>query len=95
MASGKFSKNHYLDNWDEHVGYVTLVLDRLRKQKQYAKLSKRTFGVQEVNYFGFVSCAGKLAMNPSKTKAIELWETPTSEKEIHPFLGLVNYYPRF
>lgn len=34
-------------------------------------------------------------MNPNKTKAIEVWEKPTSKKELQSFLGLVNYYRRF
>ncbi len=34
----------------EHICHVRLVLDRLRKHKLYAKLSKCTFGVQEVDF---------------------------------------------
>jgi hypothetical protein len=67
----------------------------LRQEKLYAKLSKCVFGAQEVEYLGFILKAGKLAMNPNKTSAIEVWETPTSKKELQSFLGLVNYYRRF
>ena len=35
----------YRNSWNEHVCRLKLVLDRLRKQKLYAKLSKWTFGV--------------------------------------------------
>ncbi len=80
---------------DEHIRHVKLVLDRLRKHKLYAKLAKCTFGVQEVDYLGFVLRLGKLAMNLNKTKAIEVWETPTNKKELQSFLGFVKYYRRF
>lgn len=34
-------------------------------------------------------------MNPNKTSAIEVCETPSSKKELQYFLRLVNYYRRF
>ena len=74
---------------------MKLVVDRLRKQKLYAKLSKCNFGVQAVDYLSFVLRTGKLAMYLNKTKAIELWKTPTNKKELQSFLGFVNYYRRF
>ncbi len=75
---------------DEHIRHVKLVLDRLRKHKLYAKLAKCTFGVQEVDYLGFVLRLGKLAMNLNKTKAIEVWETPTNKKELQSFLRFMK-----
>lgn len=85
----------FSDSWEEHVKHIRLVLERLRKHKLYAKISKCKFGVQEADYLGFVLRAGKLAMNPNKTRAIEAWETPKTKKELQSFLGLVNYYRRF
>ena len=85
----------YSNSWEEHLQHVKLVLDRLRKHKLYAKLSKCAFGVQEVDYLGFVLRDGKIAMNPNKTKAIEVWERLTNKKGLQLFLGLVNYYRRF
>ena len=72
----------YSNSWKEHLQHVELLLDRLRRHKLYAKLSKCTFGTQEVDYLGFVLRAGKIAMNPNKTKAIEAWERPTNKKEL-------------
>ena len=85
----------YSDSWEEHLQHLRKVLQRLRDQRLYAKLPKCVFGVQEVEYLGFVLRAGELAMNPNKTKAIEAWETPKCKKELQSFLGLVNYYRRF
>ena len=85
----------YSDTWEEHLKHIRLTLLILRKHKLYAKLSKCVFGAQEVEYLGHILRAGKVAMNPNKTQAIESWETPTSKKELQSFLGLVNYYRRF
>ena len=76
----------YSNSWKEHIYHVRLVLDRLREHKLYAKLTKCTFGVQEIDHLGFVLRAGKLAINPNKTKAIEVWETPTNNNELQSFL---------
>ena len=85
----------YSETWEQHVKHIELVFHLLRQVKLYAKLSKCVFRAQEVEYLGFILKAGKLAMNPNKTSAIEVWETPTSKKELQSFLGLVNYYRRF
>ncbi len=78
----------------EHLRQVDLVLDRLRKHKQYAKTSKYTFEVQEFDYLSFVLRAGKSAMNLKSTKVIEVWEFPTKEKKLKSFLGHEDYYGR-
>ena len=62
----------YSNSWEEHLQHVKLVLSQLRNHKFYAKLSKGAFGVQEVDCLGFVLCAGKIEMKPSKNKAIEV-----------------------
>ncbi len=82
-------------SWDEHVRHLKLVLDQLRKHKLYAKMSNCTFKVQEMDYLGSVLGTGKWAVNPNKTKEIEVWETLTNKKKLQLFLVLVNYYRRF
>ena len=85
----------YSTTWEEHIKHIELVLSRLRANKLYGKLSKCTFGVQEIEYLGFVLKAGKIAMNQNKTDAIKAWITPKSRRDVQSFLGLINYYRRF
>ena len=85
----------YSTTWDEHIEHIRKVLQKLRDHKLFAKLSKCTFGVKEVEYLGFVLKGGKLAMKETKTKAITAWEVPRSKRELQAFLGLGNYYRRF
>ncbi len=85
----------HIISWDEQVRHLKLVSERLRKHKMYAKISKRTFGVQEIDYLIFVLRAGKLSMNPNKTKAIKVWKAPHKKKELQYSLDLLNYYRRF
>ncbi len=44
----------YSHSWDDHVQHVQLALDRLKKHKLYVNLSKCTFGIQELDFLGFV-----------------------------------------
>ena len=79
----------------EHLQHVKLVLDRLGKHKLYVRLSNCAFGVQEVDYLGFILRAGKITMNPNKIRAVEVWERSTNKKELQSFLSLVNFYQQF
>ena len=68
--------------------HTKLVLQRLREKQLYAKMSKCTFGVQEVQCLGLTLQAARIAMNKNKAEAIEAWETPKYRKELQSFLGL-------
>ncbi len=63
----------YMNSWNKHIRHIGLVLERLREHKLYTMLPKCTFSVQEVEYLGFVLQSEKYAMNPNKTKAIQVW----------------------
>ena len=85
----------YSDTWEENLDHIRRVLVKLRKEKRYAKVSKCYFGAQKVDYLGFILRPSGVAIDPHKTKAIEEWPKPENKKEVHSFLGLVNYYKRF
>ena len=85
----------YSKTWEEHLKHVRATLEILRKNKLFAKLSKCTFGVREVDYLGFILRSNGVAINPHKTSAIKEWPTPKSKKDVQSFLGLINYYRRF
>lgn len=38
----------YSETWEEHLEHLEMVLKKLREQKLFGKLSKCTFGAQEV-----------------------------------------------
>ena len=81
--------------WKEHLSHLELVLKTLQQQQLYARLSKCSFGVKEIDYLGH-SLSGKgVAMEISKLEAVKNWPRPTTVKQLRGFLGLTGYYRRF
>ena len=85
----------YSKNEKEHEQHLRMVVEKLREQKLYAKLSKCEFWLKEVGFLGHVVSGNGVAVDPSKVEAITEWKAPTSVPEIRSFLGLVGYYRRF
>jgi hypothetical protein len=85
----------YSRNKEEHEEHLRLVLQKLRENQLYAKLSKCEFWLSEVLFLGHVITDGGVAMDPGKVRDVLKWEPPTTVSEIRSFLGLAGYYRRF
>ena len=85
-----FSKNE-----EEHEEHLCLVLQKLRENQLYAKLSKCDFWLKEVSFLGHTISKGGVSVDPSKVKDVLSWNTPQSVIDIRSFLGLAGYYRRF
>jgi hypothetical protein len=85
-----FSKNE-----EEHDEHLRLVLQKLRENQLYAKLSKCEFWLKEVSFLGHIISEGGISVDPSKVKVVLSWKTTQNISDIRSFLGLVGYYRRF
>lgn len=85
----------YCKSEEDHAGNLRMVLQVLRENKLYAKLSKCEFWLKEVSFLGHVISSGGIAVDPAKVDAVLQWETPKSPTKIRSFLGLTGYYRRF
>ena len=85
----------YSGSAEEHERHLRLVLERLRDQKLFAKLSKCRFWKREVGFLGHRVSEEGVAVDPAKIAAIKEWPHPTSVTEIQIFLGLAGYYRKF
>jgi hypothetical protein len=85
-----FSKNK-----EEHDEHLRLVLQKLRENQLYAKLSKCEFWLKEVSFPGHMISEGGIFVDPSKVKSVLSWDTPQNVSDIQSFLGLAGYYRRF
>ncbi|GKE76378.1 putative reverse transcriptase domain-containing protein [Tanacetum coccineum] len=78
----------YSRNEEEHANHLIIILELLRKEKLYAKLSKCDFWIRMVQLLGHLIDSQGLHVDPAKIKAVKNWASPT-------FLGLTDYYRRF
>jgi hypothetical protein len=85
-----FSKNE-----EDHNEHLRVVLQKLRENKLYAKLSKCEFWLKEVSFLGHIISEGGISVDPSKVKDVLSWKTPRNVSDIRSFLRLAGYYRRF
>jgi hypothetical protein len=82
----------YSKTWKEHLKHLEQVLSLLEENQFYAKMSKCTFGKEEVEYHGHIISKDGVKVDPKKIKAIIEWPKPKSISKLRGFLGLVRYY---
>jgi hypothetical protein len=82
-------------SWVEHLQHIQRVLHTLRKHKLYENLGKCSFGMNRVQYLGYIIDENGVHINSAKIWVIHDWPSPTTLTELWSFLGLANFYRRF
>ena len=82
----------YSKDRENHDTHLQVVLETLRKERLYAKLSKCEFWLSFLRHI--VSEEG-IQVDPKKVEVIIEWKPLRNVTEVHGFLGLVGYYRRF
>lgn len=85
-----FSKNPR-----DHERDLEEVFQRLRQYNVSLNREKCDFGMNEVEYLGFVIGEGRLKPAESKVEAMLKIPMPASKKELQSLLGTFQYYRRF
>ncbi|TMC19484.1 MAG: hypothetical protein E6J34_15270 [Chloroflexi bacterium] len=85
----------YSKNKEEHEQHLRQVLQRLKNNQLYAKLSKCTFFTNSIEYLGHIVDGEGLRPNPRLVQALKDFPQPKTLKELQSFLGLANYYRKF
>ena len=66
----------YSKDAQEHEQHLKLVLQKLRKKKLYAKLSKCDFWLKEFSFLGHIVSADDIRVDPTKIEAVVNWKPP-------------------
>jgi len=85
----------YSKDSEEHLQHLKKVLQILRDNKLYGKLSKCEFFKLAIEFLGHVVTEQGIQVDPKKTKAIDDWPIPQTVTDLRSFLGLANYYRKF
>ena len=67
---------------EEHEEHLRKALERLKREKFYAKLEKCEFWLDSVSFLGHVIFGEGVAIDPKKVKVVVEWTRPTSVFEI-------------
>jgi Reverse transcriptase (RNA-dependent DNA polymerase)/RNase H-like domain found in reverse transcriptase/Integrase zinc binding domain/Chromo (CHRromatin Organisation MOdifier) domain/gag-polyprotein putative aspartyl protease len=79
----------------EHEEHLRAVLQILKDNNFYCKMSKCDFNKPEVKYLGHIVGRYGVKVDPAKVLAVSNWPQPTTVTEVQAFLGLANYFHRF
>ena len=85
----------YSKDRESHDTHLRVVLEILRKEQLYAKLSKCEFWLTEVSFLGHIVLKEGIRVDPKKIEVVIEWKPPINVTEIRSFLGLAGYYRRF
>jgi hypothetical protein len=82
----------YSQTLEEHDAHLRLVLQCLRENKLYCKLSKFSFYQSKIHYLGHVISNEGIVVDPTKVEAIMEWPVLTNVPKVRSFMGLAGYY---
>ncbi|XP_019434493.1 PREDICTED: uncharacterized protein LOC109341121 [Lupinus angustifolius] len=82
-------------NQEEHAKHLRIVLQALKDNQLYAKLSKCEFWLEYVNFLEHVISSEGIDVDSTKVGTVMELNSPKSVKEIISFLGLAEYYQNF
>ena len=82
-------------NVDEMLDQIEMVFGRLKGFNLKMKPKKCHFFQCSVVFLGYVLSADGISANPEKVEKVQNWPVPSSQKELHSFLGLASYYRHF
>ena len=82
----------YFKKERELAEHLKIVLEQLREQQPYAKLSTCEFWLKEVAFLGDALFENGAAVDPWKVKDVKNWKPPTWVHEVLSSLRLFGYY---
>jgi hypothetical protein len=78
--------------WEENMRHIQQVLNTLRQHKLYANLEKCSFGMNMVQYLGYIVDEHGVHVDLAKIQIICDYPAPTTLTKVLIFLGLANFY---
>ena len=77
----------YSKDAQEHEHHLRIVLQILRENQLFAKLSKCDFWLKEVSFLDHIVSAKGIRVDPVKIEAVMSWKPPRNVTEVRSFIG--------
>jgi hypothetical protein len=78
--------------WEEHMQHIQQVLSTLQQHKLYSNLEKFSFGMNKVQYLGYIVDDHGVNFDRDNIQFIHDCPILNTLTELHSFLGLSNFY---
>jgi hypothetical protein len=75
---------------EEHLEQRHLVLQHFKEEGLKLRLKRCLFGLQDMEYLGYIVSAGKLSVLTKKVEAVAHWRVPTTQNEVRSFVQFCN-----
>ena len=85
----------YSKDQENHDTHLRVVLETLREERLYEKLSKCEFLLRELSFLGDIVSEEGIQVDLKNLEVIIEWKPPRNVTEVRSFLGLAGYYKRF
>ena len=85
----------YSRSKEEHLMHLRQLFEILRENKLYAKRSKCSIGVEQVEFLGHKVTPQGVHTQNRIVEDVLAWPVPKSIHDVQRFLGLANYYRKF
>jgi hypothetical protein len=85
----------YSDTLEEHARQLAHVFERIKRANLQLRPWKCDFAKSKILYLGYILSQEGTEASEDKIKAIQLYPTPKSVKDLRAFLGLSSFYRRF
>jgi len=85
----------YSNTEQDHLKHIAMVYDKPKQAQPYASRKKSQFFGASMDVLGHIIDDQGLRASPEKIARIEEWTTPKNKKQLHEFLGVVNYIRQF
>ena len=79
-------------NFDDHLKYLSLVLDKIKKANLTIGLDKCEFGCSEIKYLGFKVNERGLQIDDDKIQSILELPTHKNIKQLQRLIGMESWY---
>ena len=81
--------------FEEHVGHLRLIFERLRAAGIKLKPSKCVLAKEQVQYLGHLISPGEIRPDPGNISKIRDLAAPETVRQVRTFLGMASYYRSF